>query len=129
MSMLTVYLFVMMDKFIGGFAIFAGASAVGFIISAMIRSDHRSDEAVYRRWGRWVLTLGIAMCTFTTLAILTPNTKQFAAIYMIPKVVNNEDIQAMSGDAMKAMRHKFGQWLDSIDPVEEIKEIVAPKEN
>jgi len=116
MSMLTVYLFVIVDKLIGGFVIFAVASVIGFIVSAMARSDHKPGETAHRKWGRWVSTCGIAMCMFATLAILTPNTKQFAAIYLIPKVVNNEDVRAISNDAMKAVRLKFNEWLDSQPP-------------
>jgi len=129
MSMLLVYFFVMMDNLAAGFIIFTVASVTGFVISAMARSDYEPGRPAHRKWGKCLLTCGIAMCIFAMLAILTPNTKQFAAIYLIPKMVNNEDVRAMSGDAMKAMRLKFGEWLDNLEPkevVKEIKEAVDP---
>lgn len=124
MSMLTVYFFVMMDNLTTGAMVFAFASVTGIIALALARSDHNPEQLVYRRYSRWMSILTVTMCLFGILTVFTPNTKQFAAIYLIPKVVNNEDVRAMSGDAMKAMRLKFREWLDSLEPQKVVKETV-----
>jgi len=124
MSMLTVYFFVMMDNFIIGFIVAACIAALGVIASGLNAGDAR-EEPKKKYWHRWAYAWLTAMCLFITLAVITPNTKQFAAIYLIPKVVNNEDVRAMSGDAMKAVRIKFNEWIDELDPVEEAKKVVT----
>lgn len=126
MSMLLVYLFVMMDSIKTGLGLLTFVAVIGALISGLCKDTSNVEDR--HKAHRWLKICMVAFLFIGSVAVLTPNTKQFAAIYMIPKVVNNEDVRAMSGDAMKAMRLKFGEWLDSIDPVEEIKEIVAPKE-
>lgn len=126
MSMLLIYIFVMMDSIKTGLGLLTLIAGVGVVISAMCIDTPNVEDK--RKTKKWLKISVVAFIFIGSVAILTPNTKQFAAIYMIPKVVNNEDVRAMSSDAMKAMRLKFGEWLDSIDPVEEIKEVVAPKE-
>ena len=126
MSMLFVYIFVMMDSIKLGLGLLALISVVFIFISAA--ATDTSDVEAKRRAKKW---LKICIATFLligSVAILTPDTKQFAAIYMIPKVVNNEDVRVMSDDAMKMLRLKFEEYLDSIDPVKEVVRAIKPAE-
>jgi len=59
----------------------------------------------------WFIVMPLCVC-FLFLAIFLPSTKQFAVIYLTPKVVNNEDVRELAGDGMKVMKHKLQQWLD-----------------
>ena len=126
MSTLTVYLFVMMDKIGIGLIILTGVMVGGYLIGALCMDTEDPKER--QRAKRWRNTFAVAFFIIGFVAIAVPSTKQFAAIYLIPKVVNNEDVRAMSGDAMKAMRAKFEEYLDSLDPVKEVVEAIKPEE-
>jgi hypothetical protein len=126
MSMLFIYIFVMMDSIKMGLGLLALVAVICIFISAAATDTSNVEDK--RRAKKW---LKICVATFLligSVAILTPDTKQLAAIYMIPKVVNNEDVRAMSGDAMKTLRIKFNEYLDSIDPVKEVVKAVKPTE-
>jgi hypothetical protein len=122
MSVLSVYLFVIMDKLVAGFIISACLMAIGLLIAGVSPIDCSAE--VKRKAKKWLWVFSIGMFIFMFLAVLTPDTKQFAAIYVIPKVANNEDVRAMSDDAMKALRLKFREWLDSVTPKEVAKEAI-----
>ena len=127
MSMLLVYFFVMMSAIRTGLGLLTLVALVGVIIAAM-STDTSSDVEVKRRAKRWLKICVVAFLFVGSAAILTPNTKQFAAIYLIPKITNNEDMRAISGDALKMLRLKFGEYLDSIDPVKKVVKAVKPAE-
>ena len=127
MSVLTIYLFVMMDKIGIGLIILTGVMILGYLMSAVCMDT--KDNSERRKSKRWRNIFATAFFIAGFAAIATPDTKQFAAIYLIPKVVNNENVQAMSGDAMKMLRAKFDEYLDSIDPIKEVVNAIKPKED
>jgi hypothetical protein len=43
-----------------------------------------------------------------------PSTKEAAAIYMIPKIVNNEQVQKLPDNAMKFLNGKFEEWINDM---------------
>lgn len=126
MSMLLVYFFVMMDALNTGLSLLTLVAVIGVVVSA-IRSDTSNVED-RRRAKKWIKICIVAFLFIGSVTVLTPNTKQFAAIYVIPKIANSEDVRAISGDAIKLIRLKFGEYLDSIDPVEEVVKAVKPRE-
>ena len=93
MSMLLVYIFVMMDSIKVGLGLLTLLSVICIFISAA-KTD-TSDVESKRRATKWLKVFIASFLFIGSVAILTPNTKQFAAIYVIPKVANNEDVQAM----------------------------------
>jgi hypothetical protein len=50
------------------------------------------------------------------LCIIIPNENEAAAIYLIPKISNNQDIQKIPNDAAKIIRLKLDQWISEMDP-------------
>jgi MFS superfamily sulfate permease-like transporter len=50
----------------------------------------------------------------TVLAVLMPSTKEAAAIYLIPKIVNNEDVQELPGKLGQLVHGKLDEWLDDL---------------
>lgn len=124
MSTLIVYLFVIMDNLVIGLFGALVCAGIAVIIGLCCLIEDSSKEAG-KKWLKWSFPAFILM---GLLVIATPNTKQFAAIYVVPRIVNNEDVRAISGDALKMVRIKFEAYLDSIGPVKKAVEAVVPSE-
>jgi hypothetical protein len=45
---------------------------------------------------------------------LVPTSKQAAAIYLLPKIANNEQVQQIPGKTMDLLNGKLDQWLDDM---------------
>ena len=73
---------------------------VGFVclaIHVIERCAYSPDESVVamtKRYARILLPLAILS---TTVAVFVPDTKQAAMIYVLPRIVNNENVQAEAG--------------------------------
>jgi len=53
----------------------------------------------------------VSLCVFFLVAnTLVPNTKQMAAIYVIPAVANNENIQELGGNVLELSN----EWIESM---------------
>jgi len=59
----------------------------------------------------WKIPL-VLFIVFLVLNILTPTTKEAVAIYTIPKIVANEDVQEIPGNAAKFLNTKLEQWIN-----------------
>ena len=71
---------------------------------------------VFSKVVKWIKCSVILMIVFSLLAILTPNLKEAAAIYLIPKMVNNEAVQEIPGDAAKLLKLKLDEWINDLNP-------------
>lgn len=67
---------------------------------------------------RWKVAL-IGLCIFVPLRIFTPTTKQAAVIYMLPKIVNNEQVQKIPANFVKVLNTKMEEWLGQFEPAKE----------
>ncbi len=45
------------------------------------------------------------------IKILLPSTKLAAAMYVVPVIVNNEDVKAIGGNSLEVLRKLTEQWL------------------
>lgn len=62
--------------------------------------------------------LFVAGCTIATLtATLLPSTKEMAAIYVVPRIVNNEQVQAIGENGLKILEAYTKELLEDIAPV------------
>lgn len=124
MSMLLVYLFITMDSLVVGVSVGFGCAALAVLIGLVCLPD-APTRAGGKKWLKWSLPAFILM---GLLLIATPSTNQFAAIYLIPKIANHEDVKAISGDALKMLRIKFDAYINSIDPAKEIVKTAKEEE-
>ena len=46
--------------------------------------------------------------------IILPSTKEFVAIYAIPAIVNNEDVQEIPQNTAKFINDKLKEWMDEV---------------
>lgn len=61
--------------------------------------------------------ISIAVLVLSTVTFCAvPSTKDFVAIYLIPKFVNNEEVQKLPDNAVKLLNVKMEEWIkDSLD--------------
>lgn len=59
-------------------------------------------------------TLTFSAALFSSLLIFTPSSKTLAAMYVIPAVVNNEQIQNISKNGLESLELLTKQWVDEL---------------
>lgn len=115
-----IYWITRMDSLNDFFSIFGIGALVFFLgllswIGPMIMDGiYNSDKkerywSLYKKSMIWGVSVGVL---FTFISLFIPTTKEVAAIYIIPKIVNNEQVQKMPDNAMKLLNAKFDQWID-----------------
>jgi len=74
---------------------------------------------ICRKLTLWLLLPGVvALMGF----LFVPTLKDAAAIYLIPPIVNNEDVQEIPADAAKLLHNKLNEWIDDTAPQGHTKE-------
>jgi hypothetical protein len=63
--------------------------------------------------GKYFAGVAIFLCMLVG-GILTPSTKEFAAIYLIPKITSNEQVQKLPDNMMKLLNGKLEEWIEDI---------------
>jgi len=92
--------------------VFAIVSVVLGGISGLFCFMHCSIEEEMHNLGRWlripitILLIGILLFLFI------PSTKEACAIYLIPKIINNEQVQHVPEKALRLLNAKFDEWID-----------------
>jgi len=122
MNMWLMYLVLKLDNISGALIAFSVILGMVVIFGGLglfaLRDIHEDDEAflknilpklfkIYKR-------VSIVTITIVCLAILVPTTKQMAAIYFVPKVINNKEVHKMP-DKLVTLANS---WMD-----EQIKSI------
>lgn len=75
-------------------------SCIGFAFLSNDSDLTSNEQEVFKKWSK---RIGIIFCILLSLATIVPNTKQMLATLIIPKIVNNEQIQNLSADTIKAI--------------------------
>lgn len=75
------------------------------IIDVWGEKDKRKIILRAIRIGIGSVCVGVACLTFT------PSTKEAAAIYLIPKIVNNEQVQQVPENALRLLNIKLEEWI------------------
>lgn len=123
MSHWTIYLILKLDAlcdFFHTITVISGVismlAGIGWFIWAMEDSDAPAAIKALK------ITVPTFMLFFLLFA-LTPSTKQAAAIYLIPKVINNESVQNISTNTLKILEEY------TADLLKEMKEKADEKVN
>jgi large-conductance mechanosensitive channel len=77
----------------------------------MCRADQKEGWRKYRKIN---IALGIALLITSTIVTFVPSTKTAVAIYMVPKIVNNEQVQKLPDNAMSLINGKFEEWINDM---------------
>lgn len=140
MSMLELYLMVKANSIQELFAVLAIITGIILLVGIFLsiasmttwyvyygktREGVLRNKQVCNKIGKILLKYGLWLFpTFLFIASFMPNTKELVVIYLVPKIVNNEQVQGIASDSLKLMKMKMDQWLH-----ENIEEVVnKPKE-
>ena len=110
---LTIYLISILDSLIAlGTISIILSTGVAFVIAiAHFASDGFNFPSkiviILRRLG-WIFITSILVTIFV------PTSKTAAAMYLIPKIAANEDVQAIGENGLKALRELSGQWAEEL---------------
>lgn len=87
---------------------------------ANITDDIQKDnKPIYRKWLFKITPIYLVI--LLGLSCFIPSTKEVAAIYLIPKIVNNEQIQKLPNNTALFLNKKLEQWIDKMTNEEKKK--------
>lgn len=84
---------------------------IGVLCGAPFLID--SWDKVKKSFKRWAIIGGTISFICMLALIFIPTTKEFAAIWLIPKIANNEQIQKIPNNAVLLLNKKMEQWIDA----------------
>jgi len=107
-----VYWFIVVGKLSGFFwvgAILVSVIWITWFMVSAINEEELNSKFVKKHLCRiWIPIL------LFLLAILTPNLKEMAAIYLIPKVVNNEQVQQIPQKGLELLELQLNKWIEGV---------------
>ena len=118
MSTFMFYLITCADRVSGMlFTIFALTFIVAVILGVQFFALNLSDDSNEKEKSEKRLKkpfIIVAMCAVFLLMIyvFTPSTKSAMAIYVVPKIVNNEKVQQIPDQFLDLCKAKFNQWIN-----------------
>jgi hypothetical protein len=98
---------------------------LGLVIAGItlgMASDACSDEEEWKPFKRFIKrSLGFAVFGAISMIFNTfiPTTKEAAAIYLIPRITANEDVQQIPANAAKLLNGKLQEWIDDLEPTKQ----------
>lgn len=117
MTMVQMYWFLMLDNIktitmIPG--IIFGISTMVFIVCIMVNGEDWDDLTDHWKivFIRGSIISFIFAFIFISLTCMIPSTKQMAIIYVVPKIVNNKQVQEIP----KKMLELSTEWLEELSP-------------
>jgi hypothetical protein len=119
MSTLQIYLLLKLDILIDFFGV-VGAIPLIFLCIVLaiyadsVFTDERKDEIEQKKKMffsvlKWAFPLG---AFFVIMAVLLPTTNQMAIIYVVPKIINNTQVQNIPGKLLTLT----DEWIDKLRP-------------
>ena len=118
-SAFNIYLIILLDDIEFAFIVGTMLSFIMCVmfVSAIICRITEDDKELLERMAKPAKVALVVFILFLTGIVLTPNTKEAAAIYLIPKIANNEQIQDIGGNALDILQNKFQEWVDDIGDI------------
>ena len=104
-----IYWITRLDSINGGLIAFALTAGIGGLISVLF--GHLEDEGTAKKLGIAGVIVGLFL---SAAAVLTPTTKQYAAIVMLPKIANNEQIAELPENAAALLNKQLKAWVDDL---------------
>lgn len=101
-----------LNFFVGVIAVISIITATTLLIIRIASDDYFPWEHKFiKTWFRPMFTAVIVAVMCIVISIFVPSTKEAVAIYMIPKIVNNEQVQKLPDNAMKFLNGKLEEWI------------------
>ena len=120
MSHTFIYLFTRLESFhglMGGLIVLSIVSIVGLnICFFLIQDKYIFGEEIKKKYlpeiTKWIKTSIVLLVLCTIFSITIPTTKEAAVIYLLPKVVNNEQCQQIPINFTKLLNTKMETWIN-----------------
>lgn len=105
-------------KALGLLAVFAMAGSVVGAITMFACIDTDDDNMM--RHGKCLFKIAAPICIISALlAIFIPSSKTLAAMYVLPAIAKNEQLQNFAGNSLKALELLSKQWVKDLTPSDE----------
>jgi hypothetical protein len=95
-------------------AFLAICSILSIAIFILVGSTTEGFEDYRNRKKIFVISIS-SIFLLTMSALLTPTTKEFAVIYLAPKIINNEQVQKIPDNALKLLNKKMEEYINDLD--------------
>ena len=86
-----------------------GIIAIPCGIAWMVESDFHEEKARVAK--KATACMFFCCLIFCLTNAFIPSTRLAAAMYIVPAVANNEDVKAIGGNSLKALRKLSEEWL------------------
>lgn len=91
--------------------------AIYFIVKAVTIAETYDDDEksnLQKTYTQNLSKFSMILILISFISVLLPSTKEAIAIYMVPKIVNNEQIQKLPDNTLKLFNTKLEQWIKEI---------------
>jgi len=108
-----LYLILMLDNIKDLLSPIFAFSVISFFacsVALVIAMAEEQEDFVLNFKKAYKIIILTAIVSSLLLAVV-PNTKQMATIYLLPKLVNNEEVQAIAGDSLKILKELTSKTL------------------
>jgi hypothetical protein len=112
--------------FTGGILLGIGSMVVGMTY-CIDGGENGFDKDAAKILGKWLKKLIVACIVLFAIVSFIPSTGDLAAIYVIPKIVNNEQCKDIPEKMMGLLNAKLDQWFnESIRKSKKEKDNIEP---
>jgi len=70
------------------------------------------EDAYFKKLGKLLQLWGVILSAFLLIGIFCPTTNQMATIYVLPEIINNEQVQKMPQKMLDATEKQLDKWVD-----------------
>jgi len=119
MSYTFIYLFTRLESFnslIRNLIIISILSIIGLIIFFFLEQDSYVDGEIKNIYSSkiivWIKKIAVLLILCTIFSVTIPTTKEAAVIYLLPKVIKNEQCQQIPTNFVKFLNLKMEKWLN-----------------
>ncbi len=104
-----VYGILMLNSVLGVCSFLLAFTIVTIVGFLMHMSDYGDDDGNGKKWLKRLAAIGV---TLLLVLVVTPTTKQAAVIYLLPKIVNNTNVQALPTNALRLLNSKMEAYIN-----------------
>lgn len=117
-----VYLFTRLDSLNVVLALITMSIAFVVLLSlwAYFMEDYEDDTVASTLKGNMKMTI-ILFCISVLANVALPTQKEMAAIYLLPKLANTQELQQIPKDTAKLLRLQLDSWIEKLSSSEKQK--------
>lgn len=80
-------------------------------LAAKVEANEITEKEGWRRFKKSCLILAPVSILFISIGILLPNSQTLAAMYLIPKLAANQQLQQISDKGLTLLNAKLDDWI------------------